>query len=55
VLSQYIKEGVGELALDKLSSLVELKYHNTTDAVAEIGAPTKIREVFVGFQQYLYL
>lgn len=54
VLSQYINEGVGELALEKLSSLIELKYHNTTDAVAELGAPANIREVFVGFQKYLY-
>jgi len=54
VLSQYIKEGVGELALEKLSSLIELKYHNTTEAVAELGAPAKISEVFVEFQKYLY-
>ena len=54
VLGEYIKEGVGELAIDKLSSLIELRYHSTNDAVAELGAPTAIREVFVGFQKYLY-
>ena len=54
VLAQYESEGVGELGLDKLTSLIELKYHNTTEAVAELGAPAKIREVFVGFQRYLY-
>ena len=54
VLAQYESEGVGELGLDKLTSLIELKYHNTTEAVAELGAPARIREVFVGFQRYLY-
>jgi len=54
VLSQYIKEGVGELAIEKLSDLIDLKYHSTNDAVAELGAPASIREVFVGFQKHLY-
>ncbi|MBC8548790.1 MAG: DEAD/DEAH box helicase family protein [Candidatus Brocadiales bacterium] len=54
VLVQYIKEGVDELATDKLTDLLELKYHNVNDAVAELGAPANIREVFVGFQKYLY-
>ena len=54
VLAQYIKEGVGELASEKLTDLLELKYHNVNDAVAELGAPKNIREVFVGFQKYLY-
>ena len=54
VLVQYVKEGVDELATDKLTDLLELKYHNVNDAVAELGAPANIREVFVGFQKYLY-
>jgi len=54
VLAQYVTEGVGELAADKLTKLLDLCYHSTTDAVAELGAPTSIREVFVGFQKYLY-
>ncbi len=55
VLAQYINEGVGELALEKLSGLIDLKYHNTNDAVEELGEPAGIREVFVGFQKYLYM
>ncbi len=54
VLRQYIKEGVEELSADKLSDLLNLKYHNVNDAVAELGEPANIREVFVGFQKYLY-
>jgi type I restriction enzyme R subunit len=54
VLAQYVSEGVGELAMEKLADLLELKYQSTNDAVAELGAPATIREVFVGFQKYLY-
>lgn len=54
VLAQYVKGGVGELAEDKLSSLLDLRYHNVSDAVAELGVPAKIRDVFIGFQKYLY-
>jgi type I restriction enzyme R subunit len=54
VLSQYIKEGVGELAQEKLPDLLELKYHAIADAAFELGGVVSIREVFIGFQQYLY-
>ncbi len=55
VLSQYVKVGVEELAQDKLSPLLKLKYHNAiADAVADLGKPEEIGRVFVGFQKYLY-
>jgi len=54
VLAQYVNEGVGELAEDKLPDLLELKYHAVNDAAAELGGTTVIREAFIGFQQYLY-
>ena len=54
VLSQYIKEGVGELDQAKLPDLLELKYHAVRDAAAELGSVAGIRDVFIGFQQYLY-
>jgi type I restriction enzyme R subunit len=55
VLTQYVQVGVEELAVDKLSPLLKLKYHNAiADAVADLGQPEEIREVFAGFQQYLY-
>lgn len=54
VLDQYIQEGVGELAIDKLSDLLNLRYGDINDAVAELGAPGGIRDVFIGFQKYLY-
>ncbi|MBE9208909.1 DEAD/DEAH box helicase family protein [Nostoc sp. LEGE 06077] len=55
VLEQYIKAGVGELDRTKLPQLLELKYHTVRDAVEELGSVATISQVFIGFQQYLYL
>ena len=54
VLSQYVTEGVEELDQDKLSPLLILRYNAISDAILELGAPPGIRDMFVGFQQYLY-
>lgn len=55
VLAQYVKEGVEELAQEKLSPLLRLKYNNAiSDAMADLGDAGQIRKVFVGFQKFLY-
>jgi type I restriction enzyme R subunit len=55
VLAQYVKVGVEELAQDKLSPLLKLKYHDAiADAVADLGKPEEIGKFFAGFQKYLY-
>jgi len=55
VLAQYVKVGVEELAQDKLSPLLRLRYHGAiADAVADLGKPEEIGQVFSGFQKYLY-
>lgn len=54
VLAHYIAQGVTELDQEKLPNLLDLKYHSINDAMAELGSVTEIREVFVGFQGYLY-
>lgn len=55
VLSQYVKVGVDELAQEKLSPLLKLKYNNAiADAVADLGRPEEIGKTFAGFQKYLY-
>jgi type I restriction enzyme R subunit len=55
VLAQYVRVGVDELAQDKLSPLLKLKYHNAiADAVADLGKPEEIAKIFAGFQKYLY-
>ncbi|NOT55648.1 MAG: DEAD/DEAH box helicase family protein, partial [Deltaproteobacteria bacterium] len=55
VLSHYVREGVQELDQEKLTPLLRLKYQNSiADAVADLGRPEEIGQVFAGFQQYLY-
>ena len=55
VLEQYVKVGVDELAQDKLSPLLRLKYNNAlADAVADLGKPEDIGILFSGFQRHLY-
>ena len=55
VLAQYVEVGVGELAQEKLSPLLRLRYKNAiADAIADLGAPETISSVFNGFQKFLY-
>ncbi len=55
VLSHYVNVGVEELDLAKLNPLLRLKYHDSiADAVADLGQPKEIGQVFSGFQKYLY-
>lgn len=54
VQSGVFQEGVRELDQEKLPDLLELKYHGVSDAAAELGSVAGIRDVFIGFQRYLY-
>jgi len=56
VLRHYVHEGVEELAQEKLTKLLRLKYHDSIpDAVADLGGDiVQIRNLFSGFQRYLY-
>ncbi len=54
VLDQYIQEGVSVLDDKQLPTLIDIKYHNVTDATKELGNPEHIRELFVNFQKHLY-
>ena len=54
VLGQYIKQGVDELNQEKLKDLIGLKYQSIHDATSELGNASEIRQLFVGFQKYLY-
>jgi type I restriction enzyme R subunit len=54
VLAHYVSVGVDELDQEKLSPLLRLKYGAFADAIADLGKPEEISQVFVGFQKYLY-
>lgn len=56
VLAHYVQEGVDELAQEKLTKLLRLRYHDSIpDAVADLGGDIEaIRKLFSGFQRYLY-
>jgi type I restriction enzyme R subunit len=54
VLDHYIKQGVSELAQEKLPQLLELKYNSISDAAVELGNVADIRNIFTGFQHHLY-
>jgi len=54
VLDHYISQGVDELDQEKLPVLLELKYQSVGDAVAVWGSVAEPRDVFIGFQKYLY-
>jgi type I restriction enzyme R subunit len=55
VLLNHATMGVDELALDKLTALLRLKYKNSiADAFADLGPPELINAAFNGFQRYLY-
>ena len=54
VLAQYVKQGVRELDQEKLSDLLQLKYHTIDDAAGQLGALPAVRDTFVDFQRHLY-
>ena len=55
VLSQYIKQGVGELDDKRLPNLLHVRYGEMDDAISELGVNADdIRNVFIDFQSHLY-
>ena len=55
VLQQYVNQGVDELAPEKLTPLLRLRYNNAlADAATDLGSPEKIRDTFISFQRLLY-
>jgi type I restriction enzyme, R subunit len=55
VLAHYVDVGVDELDQDKLAPLLKLRYRNSiADAVADLGNPNEVGQMFAGFQKYLY-
>jgi type I restriction enzyme R subunit len=56
VLSHYVRVGVEELGQEKLNPLLRLRYRDSlADAVDDLGQPEEIKQVFTGFQRFLYV
>jgi type I restriction enzyme, R subunit len=54
VLSKYIETGVEELEQEKLPVLLTNKYQSFEDASAVLGELSKVKDLFIDFQKYLY-
>jgi type I restriction enzyme R subunit len=54
VLSKYVEGGVEELDINRLSSLVVLKYKSLHDGQKALGDADKIKSTFIDFQKHLY-
>ena len=51
----YVSNSVQELAQEKIASLLCIRYQNSiADAVADLGKPEEIGQLFAGFQRFLY-
>jgi type I restriction enzyme, R subunit len=55
ILDQYVNLGFKELDNEKLPKLITLKYQSLNKAKQELGDVKDIRNLFIDFQQYLYL
>lgn len=54
IISKYVEAGVGELAMEKLPTLLQMKYGTTGDAIKVFGNPAFIQQTFTEFQRSLY-
>ena len=54
VLNNYIQEGIDELDISNLSTIINAKYGSINEAQKELGSSDAIKETFTDFQKYLY-
>lgn len=55
ILDMYVRNGFKELGMDKLPTLIDMKYHSTMDAMAKLQMqPLDLRDFFVDIQRDLY-
>ena len=54
VLNNYIQEGIDELDISNLSTIINAKYGSINEAQKELGPSNEIQEVFIKFQKFLY-
>jgi len=54
VLNNYIKDGIDELDLSNLPTILNAKYGSVTEGQNLLGSNNEIRDTFVEFQKHLY-
>ena len=54
VLGEYVRQGDDELAVEKLTGLIKLKFGSANEGARALGGAAAVRAAFVGFQRYLY-
>jgi type I restriction enzyme R subunit len=54
VLSNYVQQGVDELDIGKLSTILQAKYGSVHAAQQQLGDAEDIRQTFIDFQRHLY-
>ena len=55
ILDMYVRNGFKELGMDKLGTLIDMKYHTIADAKRQLQMdPKGMRDFFLGMQKNLY-
>lgn len=55
ILEMYVRNGFKELGMDKLGTLIGMKYHTITDAISQLHMqPQGMRDFFIDLQHDLY-
>ena len=54
IVNAYIKSGVDELRMNKLKTLLELKFGSVPEGISVLGGAPVARQVFKDFQYHLY-
>ena len=49
-----MQAGVDELRMDKLKTLLELKFGSLVEGICALGGVPQARRTFIDFQQHLY-
>lgn len=55
ILQMYVRNGFKELGLEKLGTLIDMKYHSIADAKRQLQMePVAMKDFFIGMQKELY-
>ena len=55
ILNMYVRNGFKELGMDKLGTLIDMKYHTISDAKRSLNMePGQMRDFFLNMQHDLY-